>query len=153
MTIKKSHVVIHHSASADHPTHINFQAIRDYHVKINKWRDVGYNFVLDRLNGRPEVFVGRTMTEDGAHTKELGLNKVGIGICLIGNYDVEEPHTDALELLARICRSLMEQFGIPPENVIGHWEAQAMGGVPIAERKTCPGIKFNMDDFRKRLKS
>ena len=153
MTIKKSHVVIHHSASADHPTHTNFQAIRDYHVKINKWRDVGYNFVLDRINGRPEVFVGRTMTEDGAHTKELGLNNVGIGICLIGNYDVEEPQMDALELLARICRSLMEQFGIPPENVLGHWEAQAMGGVPIAERKTCPGIKFNMDDFRKRLKS
>ena len=150
--IKKTHIVVHHSASADHPTFMNFQAIRDYHVKVNGWRDVGYNFVLDRINGRVEVLVGRTLTEDGAHTIEMSLNKVGIGICLIGDFDKEVPPSDSLELLARICRSLMDQFGIPPENVVGHWEAQAMGGVPVAKRKTCPGLKFNVDDFRKRIR-
>ncbi len=152
MPIKKTHIVIHHSASADHPTHVNFQAIRDYHVKVNGWRDVGYNFVLDRINGRVEVLVGRTLTEDGAHTIEMSLNKVGVGICLIGDFDKEVPPNDSLELLARICRSLMDQFGIPQENVIGHWEAQAMGGVQVAHRKTCPGLNFIMDDFRKRLR-
>lgn len=152
MSVKKTHIVIHHSASADHPTHLNFQAIRDYHVNVNKWKDVGYNFVIDRINGRPEVFVGRTLTEDGAHTKELSLNKVGIGICVIGNYDNETPPEDAMEVLARVCRSMMAQFEIPIENVIGHWEAQAMGGVLIADRKTCPGLKFSMDDFRKRVR-
>jgi hypothetical protein len=153
MPVNKTHIIIHHSASADHPTHVNFQAIRDYHVNINKWRDVGYNFVIDRINGRPEVFVGRMLTEDGAHTVELSLNKVGVGICLVGNFDQDQPSSDSLELMARLCKSMMEQFCIPPENVLGHWEAQAMGGVPIAKRKTCPGLKFSMDEFRKRLKS
>jgi N-acetyl-anhydromuramyl-L-alanine amidase AmpD len=82
----------------------------------------------------------------------MGLNKVKIGICLIGDFDQATPHNDSLELLARLCRSLMDQFGIPPENVIGHWEAQAIGGVPVAKRKTCPGSKFNMEDFRKRIR-
>ena len=153
MPVNKTHIIIHHSASSDHPTHVNFQAIRDYHVNINKWRDVGYNFVIDRINGRPEVFVGRMLTEDGAHTVELSLNKVGVGICLVGNFDQDQPSSDSLEIMARLCKSMMDQFAIPPENVLGHWEAQAMGGVPIAKRKTCPGLKFSMDDFRKRLKS
>jgi len=152
MPTKKTHIVIHHSASADHPTHVNFQAIRDYHVNVNGWRDVGYNFVVDRISGRVEVFVGRTLTEDGAHTIEMSLNKVGVGICLIGDFDQGTPPNDSLEFLARLCRSLMDQFVIPPENVIGHWEAQAMGGVPSAKRKTCPGSKFNMEDFRKKIR-
>lgn len=151
--LKKTHIVVHHSASADHPTHLNFQAIRDYHVNVNGWRDIGYNFVLDRINGRVEILVGRLLTDMGAHTREMNLNNVGIGICLIGDYDKSSPSEDAVALLLNLCRSLMTQFHIPPECVIGHREAQAAGGVPIAERKTCPGSMFDMDWFRAKLRS
>ncbi len=151
--LKKTHLVIHHSASADHPAHLNFQAIRDYHVNVNGWRDIGYNFVIDRINGRVETLVGRVLTDMGAHTREMHLNNVGIGICLIGDCDKAAPQEDALSILGNLCRSLMTQFDIQPECVIGHREAQADGGVPIAERKTCPGTMFDMYAFRTRLKN
>lgn len=150
--VKKTHIVIHHSISEDHPLLVNFQDIRDYHVNVNKWRDVGYNFVLDKINNRTEIFVGRMLTETGAHTIELGLNKVGIGICVIGDYDEKSPSEESIDVLGRLCRSLMEEFLIPYVNVIGHWEAQMMGGLPPSKRKTCPGKMFNMDMFRQKLK-
>lgn len=149
--INKTHIVIHHSASADHPTLLNFQAIRDHHVNVNKWRDVGYNFVLDRINGRVETLIGRLLNDTGAHTREMNLNNVGIGICLVGDYDKKPPEMDALLKLADLCRSLMVQFQIPSPAVIGHREAQAMGGVPVEERKSCPGLQFDMAAFRRRL--
>lgn len=151
--IIKTHIVVHHSASADHPTLLNFQAIRDYHVKVNGWRDIGYNFVLDRVGGRVETLVGRQLDDAGAHTRELNLNNVGIGVCMVGDYDKEYPAVDAMVCLIRLCRSLMRQFNIPAFNVIGHREAQAAGGVPLAGRKSCPGAKFNMDELRARLAS
>lgn len=151
--MRKTHIVIHHSASADHPTFLNFQAIRDYHVNVNGWRDIGYNFVLDRINGRVETLIGRLLTDIGAHTKEMNLNNAGIGICLIGDYDKVAPPPDAMQKLVDLCRSLMVQFEILPPAVIGHREAQAMGGVPAPERKSCPGLQFDMAAFRQRLRS
>lgn len=149
--MNKTHIVVHHSASADHPILSNVGAIRDFHVKVNGWRDIGYNFIVDRIQNRPEVVVGRMLTETGAHTLELHLNTVGIGVCVVGDYDAVTPPQDALDALRRLCKSLMEQFSIPVENVLGHREAQAAGGVPIAERKTCPGRLFDMDAFRASL--
>jgi N-acetyl-anhydromuramyl-L-alanine amidase AmpD len=42
----------------------------------------------------------------------------------------------------------MKKYNIPRENVLGHREAQAIGGLPVEQRKTCPGKNFNMDAFR-----
>ena len=76
---------------------------------------------------------------------------MGIGICLVGNYDKEVPAEASLKILRRLCRALMEEFEIMKENVIGHREAQVMGGVPGGERKSCPGKMFDMDAFRESL--
>lgn len=150
----KTHIVIHHSATADSSVLSNVGAIRDYHVNTNKWRDIGYHFILDRMGpaGRVEVVIGRLADEEGAHTLELGMNRVGLGICCVGNYDAVTPPEDLLAALRRLCRFLMGAHGIPAENVIGHREAQAAGGVPVAGRKSCPGRLFDMDAFRASLK-
>ena len=144
--------MIHQSVSPDHATLGDVQTLRDWHVRVNGWRDVGYNKILDRIGARPEMVLGRPLTEDGAHTRELHLNRVGIGYCVIGNFDIAPPPEDSLALLRRHVLSDMLQYGIPVENVIGHGEAQAAGGVPIAERKTCPGLKFDMEAFRASLR-
>jgi hypothetical protein len=149
----KTHVIIHHSISADHPSLGNIGAIRDWHVNVNKWRDCGYHYVVEYLSGRPEVILGRMADEDGAHCLELGMNRVGIGICVVGDYDKQAPAEDTLTVLRRLCLSLMRVHGIPVENVWGHREAQAKGGVPIAQRKTCPGKAFCMESFRESLKA
>ncbi len=149
----KSYIVIHHSVSADNPVLSNIGAIRDWHVKVNGWRDIGYHWVLEQMNGRWEVVMGRLPDEKGAHTKELDLNETGYGICVVGNYDVEVPTEGLLTALRRLCIYLMRKDHIPVYRVIGHWEAQAMGGVPVAERKTCPGRLFHMDKFRESLEN
>jgi N-acetyl-anhydromuramyl-L-alanine amidase AmpD len=50
-----------------------------------------------------------------------------------------------------VVKGLMNQYQIPKGNVIGHWEAQEYAGVPIEQRKTCPGTNFNMTAFRATL--
>lgn len=147
----KTHIVIHHSATADNTTLSNVNAIRKHHVEVNGWRAVGYNWLLDRMGGRVEVVMGRLPDEDGAHA-EPHFNRVGIGVCCVGNYDAVTPPEDLLAELRRLVVYLMRANKIPVENVIGHREAQAIDGKPLAERKSCPGRFFDMDAFRASLK-
>ena len=135
---QKKYIILHHSVSADHPTLSNVGAIRNYHVNVNGWVDVGYHFLLDRINGHVEIVCGRMLDERGAHYKELDFNASSIGICVIGN-------------LRHLCRSLMNQNIITADRVLGHREAQAMGGVPVEQRKSCPGKAWDMGAFRDSL--
>ena len=70
---KVKYLVIHHSGNSD-----TLEKIRNLHVNINGWEDIGYHWLIDRegkvLKGRDEGFMG-------AHV--LGYNKNSIGI-LIG---------------------------------------------------------------------
>lgn len=150
--MRKTHIIIHMSASADHQTLMNLEAIRKFHIETNKWRDIGYSHVLEQIGGFWEVLLGRMPGETLAHCPQLNLNTVGYGVCVVGNYDLAPPPPEALAKLRGLVLGLMKQDEIPIENVLGHWEAQAAGGVPIAERKTCPGKLFDMDAFRASLK-
>ncbi len=141
-----SKIVIHHSLTKDGQI-VDWQAIRDYHVNHLHWRDVGYHYGIELLNGRYEIIKGRLDTEMGAHA--LGFNDMSIGICLIGNYDAITPSEAALYQLRRLCRSLMAIHRLTPADVIGHWETYARRGV--IPQKTCPGKLFDMDAFRKSL--
>lgn len=147
----KTHIVIHHSISPDHPDLMNMEAIRKWHKEINGWSDIGYSHVLEEIGGHWEVLLGRIPWDTLAHCPQGGMNKIAYAICCVGNFDVEVPSVGMLAKLKTVCLALMKQDGIPVENVLGHWEAQAAGGVPIAERKSCPGRHFNMARFRESL--
>ena len=71
-------IIIHCSAT---PPHKDFSAedIRDWHVKGNKWSDIGYHYIV-KLDGSMEY--GRPIEVPGAHCK--GHNQDSIGICYIG---------------------------------------------------------------------
>ena len=87
------------------------------------------------------------MEKDGAHA--IGFNRNGIGICLIGNYDFDPPSEDRMRILRRLVVGLMNQNGIPADNVLGHRETFTARGVKI--EKTCPGSQFDMKKFRASL--
>lgn len=139
-------IVIHCSDSAFGSA----SEIRGWHVNGNGWSDIGYhyvinngkvksNFFIDSFDGSVEV--GRIIDGDdfaekneiGAHA--YGFNSTSIGICLIG---VDRFTPNQFGSLFNLVSDLMKQFGIKPENVIGHYE--------IDPKKTCPNIKMN--DFR-----
>lgn len=171
----KTHIVLHHSATAD-GLRFDWGGIRKYHTSYRidgnivtkpefdarklsgngwnfeePWRDIGYHFGIEEINGQLEILLGRMPEEDGAHCREASMNQAGIGICLVGNFDIQVPSVGLLGKTAALCKWLMERYGIPAKNVWGHREAQAAGGVLPEKRKTCPGKLFDMDRFRTML--
>ena len=142
----KTHIIIHHSLTPDGKT-VDWNAIWNYHTKTLGWSSIGYHWGLEDIAGRLQVLRGRPTDCDGAHSLEF--NKNGIGICCVGNFDVQVPTMELYNLLSDFCKWLMGLYGIPKENVLGHGEGQKMLGVK--DFKTCPGKMFNMDQLRRML--
>lgn len=99
-------VFVHHTdtsndyACSDAPTVI--RAIYQYHVKSNGWRDIGYNFLVDKCG---TVYEGRAggVAEPvlGAHT--LGFNTDSAGVAALGTYvstPVPAPQAEGIAAVA-----------------------------------------------------
>jgi len=139
-------IVVHHSLTADGPT-VSWNAIRDYHVNVNGWKDIAYHYGIEQIGDRFDILKGRMDNEVGAHC--IGFNENSLGICLVGNFDAAPPPAAQVDLLRKLCRSLMEIYGIKADGVLGHRETYTLRGVPV--EKTCPGSSFSMIDFRNSL--
>ena len=100
------------------------------------------------MDGKITVLNGREVGDTGAHA--IGFNDKSVGICLVGNYDIEVPSDGRLFALQDLCRELQLEFGIARAQVIGHRETYPLRGVAI--EKSCPGKLFSMDEFRARLR-
>jgi hypothetical protein len=135
-------IVLHHSYSprADEWRGANtVRAIWRYHVKTNGWADIGYHLIMSP-NGT-ELYEGRPLSAIGAHCGGNPPNGVGrrfgntnsIGICLIGDYDHEDPTPQAVLALGMLIDDLKRRFGICDDAVLGHFEAWEK------PPKTCPG--------------
>ena len=148
----KTHIIIHHSLTRDSET-VSWGAIRRHHTQTLGWTNIGYHMGIERIGDYYEVLMGRMPNQRGAHTREFGMNRLGLGICLVGNFDeIESPieqFTKALELV----RYQMDLLGIPRQNVLGHREVGLMAGYDWqkGQYKTCPGRLFDMDRFRAML--
>ena len=133
-------IILHHSLTEDSQT-VSWGAIRKYHVGVQKWLDIGYNFGLELIGDHYEILMGRMMNEARAHKK--GYNSNSLGICFIGNFDEAPPPPDQWNLGIRLVTSLCQQFFIPPERVMGHRE--------FTDTKSCPGKMFNLVEFRRQI--
>jgi N-acetylmuramoyl-L-alanine amidase len=136
--VSKTHIVIHHSASAD-TSSVNAQDIRRWH-KERRWRDIGYHLVIERVGTQYEAIIGRPFTEAGAHCANGGMNHRGVGVCFVGDFDKDRPDPEMLRFGARHLRAICEMLAIPIERsaIVGHKE------VPGAST-ACPGRHFPMD--------
>ncbi len=133
------YIIIHHSATAQG----DVETFRRAH-KAKGWRDIGYHYVINNGTYQPDGLIetGRTEAEDGAHCNTNGMNRKSIGICLVGNFDIDKPTPAQMEALERLCRDIIERHKIPVSKVLGHGEVTATN---------CPGKNFDMVAFRKRL--
>ena len=125
-------IVIHHSQRKID----SVKRIKNLHVKINKWDDIGYHFLIGKngklYNGRSEKFIG-------AHV--FGHNKNSIGICLIGNFDEEAPTKKQMQNLIKFLKEKIKKYKIPAKNILGHREFPNV-------IKTCPGKFIDMNEIR-----
>ena len=141
----KTHLVIHHSLTKDSGT-VSAQAIRRYHVNTLGWRDVGYHLLVERVTDHTEIIVGRPLLARAAAAYQRGMNRIGVHVCFVGNYDLAPPPQEMIDFviphLSDICEAL--NIALDPEHVIGHRH--------VASYKTCPGSRFDMDRFRRLLR-
>lgn len=143
VSLKRSHIMLHHSLTADGAT-VSWGAIRKYHVETNGWQDIGYHYGVERVGDQYEALVGRPENEIAAACKEGLMNTLAIHVCCVGNFDLEEPSDELLEVLChRVLLPVMLRHEIPSSKIVGHRD--------YAHYKTCPGAKFDLGKVRRIL--
>ena len=115
---------------------------------IMPWRDVGYNWGMEKVNHKTVVHVGRPTDTTGAHT--VGFNDKALGVCRVGNFNIIAPQQkDYYEIMYLTKLIQQKNPKITNDRVIGHWETFAMLGQ--GKKKSCPGEMFDMPYFRSLL--
>jgi hypothetical protein len=141
----KQYLVIHHSLTRDGQT-VSWDTIRSYHTRVKGWAECGYQFGVELIGNHHEMLVGRPLLDRAAAATQKNMNRLGVHVCFVGNYDVAPPPPSMLEFafphLASICDAL--NIPIDREHVIGHRE--------VAPYKSCPGTQFDLDAFVERLR-
>lgn len=132
-------IIIHHSLTADGST-VSWGAIRHYHIVTLGWEDIGYHAGTELVGNAYEIFMGRMWDVVGAHTR--GENLHSLGLCFVGNFDVDVPPQVQLAAGARVIRLWMRLFHIGLPNIYPHSH--------FAD-KSCPGTKFPWPDFLEML--
>lgn len=119
-------LLVIHCSDSDNPRHDNVQTIKDWHVKGNKWKNIGYHFIITKDG---EVHTGRPIWEQGAHCK--GHNENSIGICLTGSRWFSQEQREACKYLVD---ELLPQFGLDYIDVCPH--------NLFNDKKSCPNINI-----------
>ncbi|MGI5197555.1 peptidoglycan recognition protein family protein [Streptomyces sp. CA-288835] len=108
---------VHHSASGNNyrcsQASSVIRSIYRYHVKSSGWRDIGYNFLVDKCGN---IYEGRaggvTKPVKGAHT--LGFNSNSMGIAVLGSYNGTNPPSAAVQGVARLTAWKLGLYGANP---------------------------------------
>lgn len=160
----KNLIVLHHSATKDSASlswtaieafHKSWKVIDEQHVQtavteavakaaqkkgkpiVEPWKDIGYHYGIEKVDGKVAVLVGRPEDERAAAVAESVVNETGIHICIVGNFDEVEPDADVIEaLVARLIVPLRRRHPVPLKGILGHNY--------FAPYKTCPGTKFDL---------
>ncbi|MEU1085459.1 peptidoglycan recognition protein [Streptomyces sp. NPDC005892] len=109
---------IHHSATGNNYTCSQapsiLRGIYRYHVKSSGWRDIGYNFAVDKCGN---IYEGRaggvTRAVLGAHT--LGFNTNSMGIAVLGTFSTSNPPAAAVTAIAKLTAWKLGLFGANPK--------------------------------------
>ncbi len=134
----KTHIVLHHSATKD-GVYRDFDSIKRGHL-ARGWRDIGYHWVIEKVNGVLVATPGRAENDVGAHC--ISRNADGIGICCVGNFQNEIPSEELYRFVANLCKNIMTRHPI-----------REIGGHKQYDATACPGRNFNVDRVRQLVKA
>lgn len=124
-------IVVHHSLTRRGLAGSNAEAYFRYHVFTNGWSIGGYSYVIE-----PDGTI-KWCADWNIITPHVGNhNKHCIGICLTGDFRVEDPTNVQYEALLWLIKYLQKE--LPNKcDVVGHSE------LPGYEWKPCPVISMN----------
>ncbi|MFE9807718.1 peptidoglycan recognition protein [Streptomyces sp. NPDC005227] len=116
-TKKVKAAFVHHTASGNNyscsqvPSVI--RSIYRYHVVSSGWRDIGYNFLVDKCGNIYEGRAGGVAKAVlGAHT--LGFNTNSMGIAVLGSFQNTKPTDASLKAIARLTAWKLGLYGGNP---------------------------------------
>jgi hypothetical protein len=140
-------IVIHHSA-----TPVGSAQMFDRMHKQKGWDELGYHFVVGNgsqtKDGEVEIGPRWRKQKWGAHAKtpDNKYNDFGIGICIVGNFDLTRPSPKQLESVSKLVAYLQKTYNIPASRVIGHGTVHTLdkGGTTT----DCPGKNMNLAQIR-----
>jgi hypothetical protein len=130
----KTYIILHHSATPDGTVYRDYDSIKRGHL-ARGWKDIGYHWVIEKVNGVLTAIPGRPESIEGAHCP--GRNYDGIGVCCVGNFETEIPSEELYIFTANLCRGIMLRH--PIKVIAGHRDYYATA---------CPGKNFDVNKVR-----
>ena len=129
---------VHHTASPnDYTTAAEARQrvfnICVYHVEVRGWRDIGYNFLIDKFGN---IYEGRAggieRAVQGAHTG--GYNSWSTGVAFLGSHQNDPPTSEAREAFRQLAAWKLDVHHVDPTatsyvrdktftNIAGHRDA------------------------------
>jgi hypothetical protein len=138
------YVVVHHSATKSgsvESIHAEHQQRKD--SSGNLWLGIGYHFVIGNGAGMKDGEIQPTFRWrqqiHGAHSGSMVHNANGIGVCLIGDFQLHAPTEKQLEAVTTLVTDLSRRYKIPARLIIGH---------NTVKPTNCPGKNFPLQDVR-----
>lgn len=129
---KTEYIALHHPANKN----CTAEDIHRWHL-ANGWAGIGYHIFITKEG---LIYEGRPLNTVGAQIS--GHNARGIGVCVEGNYDVEQQMPEAqYKAILEVLDYLKELY--PDAELVGHRDIAA---------SACPGRYFPLNDFKKHWK-
>ena len=120
------------------------RAMYRYHVKSSKWRDIGYNFLVDKCG---TVYEGRAggvaKPVMGAHT--YGFNTNSTGIAVLGSYDKTKPPAAATRAVSGLAAWKLGLTGRNPRSKV--WMTSGGGKFKKGKKVKLRTISGHRDGF------
>lgn len=138
------YIVLHHSAAGTGSVE-SIDAAHKQRLDADgmPWRGIGYHFVIGNGDGMPDGEIQPTFRWreqcDGAHAGVAQFNQLGVGICLIGDFESTPPTHAQLAALDRLIIALRQEYGIDETRILAHRDLK-----PTA----CPGGQFPLSQIR-----
>lgn len=127
-------IVLHHSCGGSAQT---VAAIRHEHQVERGWADVGYHVVVrEHAPGAWRAEPGRPEEYVGAHAP--GRND-WLGVCCLGNYEVDHPTRAMLEALTACLVDLCVRYDLPATQIRPHRESGCQRPDGTRGETDCPG--------------
>ncbi|MET8249180.1 peptidoglycan recognition protein [Streptomyces sp. NPDC005202] len=116
-TKKVKAAFVHHTASGNNyrcsRASSVIRGIYRYHVRSMGWRDIGYNFLVDKCGNIYEGRAGGVAKPvRGAHT--LGFNSNSTGIAVLGTFSSSKPSSAVVKAIARLTAWKLGLYGMNP---------------------------------------
>lgn len=106
---------------------------------------MGYHALVERTDRGVVAIMGRDWLEAAAACPQGDMNRVGMHVCIVGDYDLQAPDPEVLEVLVRrVVVPWMRLFGIAAERIVGHRT--------FNPGKTCPGARFDLEAVRRMVR-